>query len=80
MKAKVPNENPWRKVVFIEIASEGKHGACPWKLTLECGHIAFRTLGNAKDNMRSAQQMVGKGIQCAPSKVRCIHCGLVEQE
>ena len=61
---------PWRAVAHIDTTT-GKRGGQVWKLTLECGHWAFRSNPVLKTNaVAHARRM-----KFAPKRVRCWHCG-----
>ena len=65
---------PWRKVVHIGVASPGKRGGQPYILTLECGHLAFRSRGNTKDDTRAVARLFSGEVRLAPHKMRCHVC------
>lgn len=67
--------NPFREVTHIEIAQPGRNGAQPWILTLECGHLAFRSRGNTRDKLVHVARAMVRGIRFAPKRVRCFLCG-----
>lgn len=68
-----PHTNPWRDVVHIEIASPGKHGARPWRLTLSCGHSTIRSRGDTM-SLRRAETRLFRPVKLAPKRVRCMFC------
>jgi len=73
---------PYREVVHIE-DRRGPRGGPYWLLTLSCGHIVTRRAPNP-DPLRVSSTVMfladEEGVdryldsQCAPKKVRCIHC------
>lgn len=66
---------PWRDVVHIDTMI-GSHGGGAWKLTLSCGHWAFRS--NPVINSGSVFRI--RRIRFAPKRVRCWHCGEKQRE
>ena len=65
---------PWRKVIHIEVSTPGKHGGQPWCLTLECGHLAFKSRGNTKSDSRAIARLLSGEVRLAPHKMRCHIC------
>src|SRR5271157_1432188 len=65
---------PWRNVIHIDVATPGKHGGQPYVLTLDCGHTAFRSRGNTKDDVRSVARLLAGRLRLAPHKIRCHLC------
>lgn len=61
---------PWREVVHIDTVL-GSHGGQAWKLTLVCGHWAFRS----NPVLDAGRVFRIRRIRFAPKRVRCWHCG-----
>jgi hypothetical protein len=72
-KSRTASTAPWREVRFIETQT-GVHGGEAWMLTLECGHLAFRSIPAL--GPRTARVLNGEKPPFAPERVRCIHCEL----
>lgn len=64
---------PWREVVHID-SGVGVHGGAYWKLTLECGHPAFRRQPSARGDVLRAVSLRLFRLPFAPRRVRCLHC------
>lgn len=73
-KSRIASTVPWREVRFIETQT-GVHGGEAWMLTLDCGHLAFRSIPSLSPIKVTARVLNGAKPPTAPERVRCIHCG-----
>ncbi len=74
--------HPWRTVVHIE-DKVGPKGGPYWRLTLECGHLAFRRRWNPTPEqfvsslvspLVAMDKMPRRRRLDAPQRLRCLHC------
>lgn len=65
---------PWRAVTHIDERT-GARGARIWRLSLACGHVAFRRVPNPPLKIAIADSAANRRImRGAPRHVRCLWC------
>lgn len=82
---RAPLDRPWRDVENVSM-STGPHGGRAWILTLNCGHVAVRSMPSSRrvvfgsgGPLRKADGSRKNRVQLlAPRRVKCMLCKEIE--